>query len=175
MTEFFDVIDENEKIIGRASRDECHAKGFLHRAVHVIILNSKGEILLQKRSMKKDLYKGWWVDAASGHVDSGETYEETAKREIQEELGIDVGIEKLFKVRKKYVGEGYVDNEIVAVYLGYSDGPFRFDKDEVEFVKFFPPKIVLKMLKTEKFTPATVAIFEELKKRPELLKRLGLS
>lgn len=175
MTEYFDIIDENDKIIGKASRDECHKKGLLHRAVHIMIINSKGKMLLQKRSMKKDLYKGWWIDAAAGHVDSGESYEGTAKREMMEELGIDVNIEELFRVRKKYASNSYVDNEIVTVYLGKSNGPFKFDKNEVDFVKFFPPKKVLEMLKTEKFTPVTVVIFEELEKHPAILKKLGLS
>ena len=55
--EIFDVIDENNKVIGKATRKEVHAKGLLHRAVHILIVNSKGEMLLQKRSMTKDLYK----------------------------------------------------------------------------------------------------------------------
>jgi len=60
------------------------------------------------------------------------------------------------------------------IYLGKSNGPFSPPKDEVDFVKFFQPKEVLRMLKREKFTPGTIAAYEELKKHPELLKRLGL-
>ncbi len=175
MTEYFDVVDKNDKIIGKASRAECHKKGLLHRAVHIIVLNSKGDILLQKRSMKKDLYPGWWIDAAAGHVDSGETYEQTAKREMKEELGIDINIEKILKLKKEWKGDEKIDKEIITVYLGESSGPFKFDKEELDFVKFFQPKEVPKMMKKEKFTPATVAIFKELKKHPKLLKRLGLS
>jgi len=175
MTEYFDVVDENDNVIGKASRNECHKKGLMHRAVHITIINSKGQILLQKRSMNKDLYKGWWIDGAAGHVDSGESYEEAARREIKEELGIDVKLEELLKLKKKWSGNGKTDNELITLYLGKSDGPFNPPKDEIDFVKFFKPKEVLAMLKTEKFTPGTQAIFEELKKHPKLLKRLGLS
>ena len=179
MTEYFDVINEKDEVVGKATREECHKKGLLHRAVHIILVSKKGQILLQKRSMKKDLYKGWWIDAAAGHVDSGESCEQAASREVKEELGLNVGkdvkMEELFKLRKKAAGKDYIDNEMITVYLVKSDGPFTVPKDEVEFVRFFDPKEVLKMLKTEKFTPGTQAVFEGLMKRPEHLKRLGLS
>ncbi len=56
--EHFDVVNDEDKVIGKAPRDECHAKGLLHRASHILILNSEGKILFQKRSMEKDLYPG---------------------------------------------------------------------------------------------------------------------
>ena len=175
MTEYFDVIDKNDKVIGKASRDECHAKGLLHRAVHIVIINSKGQLLLQKRSIKKDLYPGWWIDAAAGHVDSGETPIEAANREIMEEIGVSVNLEELFRFRKKWKGSGKIDNEIITVYAGRSDGTFKINTEEVQFVKFFSYKKIREMLKKEKFTPGTVGLFRELKKRPELLKRFRLS
>ncbi len=173
--EYFDVVNEKDEVIGCAPRQTCHKLGLMHRAVHIILLNSKGEILLQKRSMSKDLYPGWWIDAAAGHVDAGEDYDESAKREAKEELGIDVKLEKLFKYKKKDVGKNHIDNETIILYIARSDGPFKVPEDEVQFVQYFQPEQVLKMLKTEKFTPGTVAAYEEISKRPELLKRLGLS
>ncbi len=169
--EIFDVVDENNKVVGKATRKEAHTKGLLHRAVHILIVNSKGQVLLQKRSMTKDLYKGYWIDAAAGHVDSGESYESSARRELKEELGISTKLEALFDC-KKYTGN---DNEIIRVFLGKHNGPFKAHKEEVDFVRFFGPKTILKMMKTENFTPATITIFEEIRKRPELLKSLGLS
>ncbi|MFH0948862.1 MAG: NUDIX domain-containing protein [Candidatus Aenigmatarchaeota archaeon] len=145
---FFDIVDENDKIIGKASRKECHTKGLWHRAVHILIINSKGEILLQKRCMKKDLYKGYWTDAASGHVDSGENYEETAKREMVEELGISIKLENLFDC-KQYTGN---DNEFIRVFLGRHNGSFRINKDEIEFVEFFSFEEIMKMMKTTKLS-----------------------
>lgn len=174
-SEYFDVINEKDEIVGCAPRDTCHRKGLLHRSIHVLILNSKSELLMQKRSMKKDLYPGWWIDAAAGHVESGETYEETAKREMKEEVGISVKIEELFKIRKSWKGSGNIDNELITVYLGKSDGPFRFNKDEVELLTFYKPKDVMKMVEKKNVTPATVKILSEIKKRPKLLKRLGLA
>ena len=174
MTEYFDVIDENDRVIGKASRDECHKRGLLHRAVHILILNGKGEMLLQKRSMKKDLYPGWWIDAASGHVGLGEDYDAAASRELMEEIGVNTPLEYLLTVRKTWSGNGKIDDEIIHVYLGHSDGPFKINDDEVELVRFYDPKKVLEMIKNKKLTPATVKILEEIRKQPKLLRRLGL-
>ncbi len=71
-------------------RSEVHARGLRHRAVHVLVFNSRGEIFLQKRSMKKDRQPGVWDSSCSGHVDAGENYEATAVRELREELGLDI-------------------------------------------------------------------------------------
>ncbi len=167
LEELFDVVDENNNVVGKATRGEVHTKGLWHRAIHVLILNSKKEILLQKRSMTKELYKGYWIDTA-GHVDSGESYEETAKREMKEEIGIDTELEHLFDCTK-YTGN---DNEFIRVFLGHHDGPFEINKNEMDFVKFFPIKKIFEMIKTEKITPGTLSILKELEKHPELLKRL---
>lgn len=173
--EFFDVIDKDNKVTGKAPRDECHRRGLLHRAVHIMILNSKCEFLLQKRSKKKDLYSGWWTSSASGHVASGDGYDETAHRELKEEIGIDAKLGKIFVVIKDYKGEGKCDRERIMFYVARHEGPFKINKDEIDSVKFFPPGKIREMMQKEKFTPGTVAVFRELRKRPELLKRLGLS
>lgn len=173
--EFFDIIDKNNKVVGKAPRDECHRKGLLHRAIHIMILNSKGQLLLQKRSKKKDLYSGWWTSSASGHVESGDDYVETAHRELKEELGIEAKLEPLFAVVKDYRGQGKHDRERIQFYIGRHEGPFNFSREEVDSVEFFSPEAITKMMQKEKFTPGTVAVLRELKKHPELLKRLGLS
>ncbi|MBI2578580.1 MAG: NUDIX domain-containing protein [Candidatus Aenigmarchaeota archaeon] len=167
MTEYFDVVDEGNSVIGRAAREECHSKGLWHRASHVIIVNSKGELLLQKRSMKKDLYKGYWIDAAAGHVDSGEAYEHAAKRELKEEIGVTAALMQLFDF-KKQTGN---DNEIIRVFAARHDGPFFPNKEEVDFVKFFTLEEINEMLKKDKFTPATLDILKEINRDPSILSR----
>ena len=172
--EYFDVVDKNDKVVGKASRDECHKKGLLHRASHILILNSEGKILFQKRSMGKDLYPGWWIDSAAGHLDSGEDYESAAHRELKEELGIDTDLVYLFSKRKKWKGDGKIDNEAIKVFGGKHNGTFNIEKSEVEFVKFLSLQEALHLIKTDRVTPLTVEILKELKKNPTILKRLGL-
>src|SRR4030081_713278 len=98
--EIFDVVNESDEIIGQRSRAEVHRLGLMHRAVHVLVFNSRGQVFLQKRSMTKDRQPGLWDSSASGHVDSGEDYDRCAIRELREELGLrlDQPPRRLFKL-----------------------------------------------------------------------------
>jgi 16S rRNA (adenine1518-N6/adenine1519-N6)-dimethyltransferase len=87
--EIFDVVNDRDEIVGRQSRREVHRLGLKHRAVHVVLFNGRGEIFLQKRSMKKDCFPGAWDSSASGHLDVGESYDACAVRELREELGLE--------------------------------------------------------------------------------------
>ena len=85
--ELFDVVDANDQVIGQEKRAVVHRKKLLHRAVHVFILNKRGEVFLQKRSRLKDAHPGVWDSSVAGHLDSGEGYECCAVRELGEEAG----------------------------------------------------------------------------------------
>ena len=87
-SELLDVVDSEDRVLGQATRGEVHAKGFLHRSVHILVFNSKGDLFLQKRAMTKDENPGYWDSSASGHVNAGEDYLTCAHRELLEELGI---------------------------------------------------------------------------------------
>ena len=127
MVEYLCWVDEEDNLIGRASREECHSKRLIHRSVYIFVLNSEGKLLLQKRSMSKDLYPGYYTGSATGHVDYGESYEEAAHRELKEELGIDGQLHYLGKFRTVSKEE----NEISALYVMLFDGEFEFNKEEI--------------------------------------------
>ena len=97
--EIYAVVDADDKIIGKATRKEIHEKGLWHRSVHIFIMNTRGALFLQKRSLKKDLYPGCWDSSAAGHVDWGESYQQAAKRELREELGINEPLTFRFSVQ----------------------------------------------------------------------------
>ncbi|MGH7972763.1 MAG: NUDIX hydrolase, partial [Limisphaerales bacterium] len=86
--EIFDVVDDKDQVVGKRTRDEVHRLGLMHRAVHVLVFNAHGQVFLQKRSMKKDRQPGLWDSSTSGHLDSGETYDHCAIRELGEEIGL---------------------------------------------------------------------------------------
>ena len=86
----FDVVDETDKVIAQAARREVHARGWRHRAVHVLVFNWAGELFLQKRAPSKDTAPGAWDSSASGHVEAGEGYDACAVRELREEIGLRV-------------------------------------------------------------------------------------
>ena len=162
MAEILDIVNEKDEVIGQRERKDVHSSNLVHRGAHVFVFNSKGEILLQKRSMKKDKYPGFWGDMA-GHVDSGDGYEETARRELKEEIGIEAKLEFLMKFRKQVEN----DQEIITVFKCNHEGPFRINREEIDEVRFFSPEEIRDMLgRGEKFAPgARVALEEWLKSK----------
>ena len=87
--EIFDVVSEDDEVLGQATRKEVHEKGLIHRAVHIFVINGRGELLLQRRSLLKDMHPGVWDSSAAGHLDAGEDYVSAAVRELEEEMGIE--------------------------------------------------------------------------------------
>jgi isopentenyldiphosphate isomerase len=134
--EILDVVDENDCVIAIKTRGEIHAEGLMHRAVHILLFNSKGELFLQKRSMSKDEQPGKWDSSAAGHVDSGEAYVDCARREIAEELGIVVEqpMEMLFKLPASVL----TGNEHCMVYRYIFDGPLVLQADEIDDGQWLP-------------------------------------
>lgn len=143
MMEYLDVVDEQDRVIGREGKDACLAKGLVHRGSAILVFKDASfkEILLAKRS-KVERSPGLWCHPG-GHVVSGESYEDAAKRECMEEL-FSKGLEEfskssasefsyLFKFRKHDPG----DEEWIAVYRVVLTGPFRPDPSEVDEVRFF--------------------------------------
>jgi isopentenyl-diphosphate delta-isomerase type 1 len=128
--EIFDVVNERDEVVGRQTRREVHRLGLMHRAVHVLVFNSQGEVFLQKRSMSKDRQPGLWDSSASGHVDTGEEYDACAVRELGEELGLHVREtpHRVFKL----TASPETDQEHVWVYRCEAEGPFELHPEEIE-------------------------------------------
>jgi len=106
----------------------------MHRAVHLVVMNEKGEVLLQQRSARKDSHPGWWDISVGGHVDVGETYEDAATRELREELGIAGAFREV--AQRSPAGEnGW---EFVRVYECRHEGPFAPNADEIDAVRWVP-------------------------------------
>jgi isopentenyl-diphosphate Delta-isomerase len=154
--EIFDVVNERDEVVGQAPRREVHARKLRHRAVHVLVFNSRDEVFLQKRSMLKDTAKGKWDSSSSGHLDAGEDYDTCAVRELREEIGLDLSegralrvpkmehesgtrgtrpsaLEKLFKI-EACAETGW---EFCWVYRCASEGPFQLHPEEIETGDWF--------------------------------------
>lgn len=158
--EIFDIVNERDEVIGRKPRSEVHASGLLHRAVHVLVFNACGEIFLQKRSMKKDRQPGVWDSSCSGHVDSGEVYDQTAVRELREEIGLNLSAPppRLFKIDACEE----TDAEFVWVYQCENEGPFQLHPYEIETGGWFTRERVSAWIqeKPEEFATAFVLIWK---------------
>jgi len=137
-SELFPVVDENDRIRCCASRSEVHGNNLRHRAVHILIFSAGGDLYLQQRSRWKDRHPLKWDSSAAGHVTAGETYDETAGRELKEELGVDVPLKRISKI----TASPGTDHEFIWLYRGVITGDLSPDKCEIETGVFLPPAIV---------------------------------
>ena len=160
--DIFDVVNERDEVIGRQPRREVHRLGLMHRAVHVLVFNSRGETFLQKRSMTKDREPGKWDSSTSGHVDSGEDYDACAVRELREEIGLT--IEKAPERQFKIAACPETDAEFVWVYRCQAEGPFQLHPEEIETGGWFAPEKVSHWIaeKPEDFASAFRLIWSRL-------------
>jgi isopentenyl-diphosphate Delta-isomerase len=145
--EIFDIVDSNDHVIGTAPRSEIHAKGLLHRAVHLWIFHPDGRLLLQKRSLTKDREPGRWTSSVSGHVNSKEDYDTAMHREIPEEIGVPASTCKDFQKVKQFSASLETDQEFVWLYQAVHPGPFQPDPHEVASLDWFSPAQIDQMLR----------------------------
>lgn len=137
--ELFDVVDAHDAVLRQATRREVHEQGLMHRAVHILVFNKNRDCLLQKRSLYKDKHPGVWDSSAAGHLDAGEDYESAARRELQEELGIEgVRLIPLGKLEPS-AQTGW---EHVALFAARYDGRVHFPAAEISGVMPFPAALV---------------------------------
>ena len=161
--EIFDVVNERDEVIGRESRREVHRLGLLHRAVHVLVFNTRGQVFLQKRSMSKDRQPGLWDSSASGHLDTGEAYDQCAVRELREEIGLELSrpLQKLFKVP----ASTETDQEHLWVYRCEAEGPFVLHPEEIERGDWFAPEEVSRWMRDrpQEFASALLVIWKQMR------------
>jgi 16S rRNA (adenine1518-N6/adenine1519-N6)-dimethyltransferase len=135
--ELFDVVDEGDHVVGQAPRGRVHAEGLRHRAVHILVINSAREVLIQLRSPSKDKHPETWDTSACGHVDAGEDYLTAARRELGEELGLE-HVPPLGRIGRITACEE-TGQEFVEVFCTFAEGPFHFSRDEITEVRWVAP------------------------------------
>jgi 16S rRNA (adenine1518-N6/adenine1519-N6)-dimethyltransferase len=136
--ELLAVVDRNDRPVKPMDRATIHRQHLLHRAVHIFLVNRRGELLLQKRSFRKDRFPRCWDSSAAGHVDAGESYQDCATRELQEEIGAATSLAKLGRLPASEA----TDHEFIEIYGGIHDGPFHWNPHEVETGGFFGLEMV---------------------------------
>ncbi|MBD3675067.1 MAG: NUDIX domain-containing protein [Planctomycetaceae bacterium] len=125
--EIFDIVDERDRVIGQMARSQVHAEKRLHRAVHIFVFRTTGELLIHLRSPDKDEQPNTWTSSASGHLSAGEDYTETAHRELEEEIGLSGHLEFLHK----FDACPETSYEFTALYRMVSDDEPTFDPVEI--------------------------------------------
>ncbi|MDX9747734.1 MAG: NUDIX domain-containing protein [Paludibacter sp.] len=149
--EQFPIVDSAGNVIGKASRTDCHSGSFLlHPVVHLHVINSWGELYLQKRADTKDVQPGKWDTSVGGHIDYGETPEQALLREAREELGIS-GFQPEYL--SMYTFTSKIESELVYSYLTLWDGAISPDPEEIEEGRFWTLNELLSAMGQNLFTP----------------------
>lgn len=138
--ELLEVVSTSGNIIRLAKRTELHSNpSLIHRVVHVLVFNKTGELLLQKRSLRKDIAPGKWDTSVGGHINPGEDISHAAKREMREELGIS---ECRLTFLCKYLFSNHCESELVSTFTCVYDGVIKFNIEEIDEIRFWNLKEV---------------------------------
>jgi 16S rRNA (adenine1518-N6/adenine1519-N6)-dimethyltransferase len=161
--ELFPVVDKMDRILRQATRSEVHGDNLRHRAVHILIFNERCELYLQQRSRCKDRHPLLWDSSAAGHVMAGEGYDEAAKRELQEELGINVPLKKVLKLS----ASPQTGQEFIWLYRGQLRGNIRPNRSEIESGAFLPPTTINGWIaaRPENFAPGFLKCWRAFRQR----------
>jgi isopentenyldiphosphate isomerase len=152
--ELVDVLDAAGAVVGTATRAEMRARNLRHRSVGIVVLDGHGRLLVHRRSDDKDVWPGRWDLACGGVVGAGEAWDDAARRELAEELGIDA-------VPVLLGGGVWADADtdaVVRVYAVVHDGPYRFADGEVVEARWVDRAGLDALRATASFCPDSVAI-----------------
>ena len=142
-------LDENLQPIGTLSLEEIHSKGLLHRSIHILVINNKGEIFIRKRSSKKKLYPGVLSSSVGAHVLKNQTPEECAKVNLKSFLNLDLPLEKIGEGRVK----DEIENEHIVVFLCKSEKVKNLNPDESDEGQFMNIDEVKELINQKQTTP----------------------
>jgi len=153
------VVDENDNVAGSAMLAEVWQKGLHHRVVAVFVLDDQGRMLLQLRGPDVGIFPNCWDQAVGGHVDEGFSYEQTALKETEEEIGLkNVQLEALgTQQNHETLEDGRIINQFECVYVARvpHGAALQPEEDEVAKLQWFTPRELSELLAEHpgQFTP----------------------
>jgi isopentenyl-diphosphate Delta-isomerase len=166
------LVDRADVPLGSAPKLAVHRDGRLHRAFSVLVLNRRGELLIQQRAAGKYHSEGLWANTCCSHPRPGEATEEAARRRLREEMGFDCALEPVGAfVYRADVGGGLVEHEYDHLFLGRWDGAPRPDPAEVGAWRWVQPRDLMSWIHARPwdFAPWFPLAVEELRAMPALL------
>jgi isopentenyldiphosphate isomerase len=156
------LVDGRNSVIGAVSRREMRTKNLPHRSTYILVFNSQGQLYVQKRTLTKDVFPGYYDPATGGVVLAGESYEQSAERELAEEMGIcNVPLTWLFDFYFAAARTRVWGGAFSCTY----DGPLTLQKEEVESVSLMTIEEILRRAETESFTPDGVYVVQRYREK----------
>lgn len=158
------LVDEQDNEIGTEEKLKAHQKGKLHRALSILVFNSKNEVLIQQRAKTKYHTPGLWTNTCCSHPRKGEKTKDAAHRRLKEEMGFDCELDEKFSfVYKAEFENGLTEHEYDHVFFGKFDGTPKPDPQEADDYKWVSMDELKKDIKThpQKYTPWFMMILEK--------------
>lgn len=157
--ELVEIVDRDNTPIGAVTRRIMRQQNLIHRASYILVFNRQGQLFIQKRTATKDIYPGYWDLAAGGVVQAGETYLESAARELREELGV-------AGVKLRHLFDQYFEDEHNKVwgriFSCIHNGPFTLQTEEIDYGRFIPLSEIEALHRSEPVTPDGMALLRRL-------------
>lgn len=153
--ELVDIVDEQDRVVAPVTRRRMRAERLRHRAVFVVVASTAGAVLVHRRSQDKDLWPGRWDIAVGGVVVAGEGYDDAARRELAEEVG-------LTGVVPTPIGSGrFADADVdlqARCYRVVHDGPFHFADGEVVEARWVEAAGLAALRASASFVPDSLSL-----------------
>jgi isopentenyldiphosphate isomerase len=157
MDELIDILTQEGKKTGKtALKSEAHKNGWFHATVHIWLFTLDKKILLQKRALTKKVFPGLWDISVAGHIGAGESILSSAKREVLEEIGLELKETELIKigtrVHQVQHKNGIQDNEHHHVFIAELKVPIstlKIQIEEVADIKLFDLSVLKDTKKLE--------------------------
>lgn len=131
------LVNERDEELGLMEKMEAHEKALLHRAFSVFVFNQKGQLLLQQRALDKYHSGGLWTNTCCSHPRPNELVADAASRRLQEEMGFETPLEKVFDfIYQASFDNGLTEHEFDHVFVGYYDGNIQVNPAEVNDYTF---------------------------------------
>jgi 16S rRNA (adenine1518-N6/adenine1519-N6)-dimethyltransferase len=157
------IVDENDQPVGSASKQEMRGKGLWHRVVRVMIENDQGQVLLQHRSPTKDIFPNTWDNSSAGHVDAGEDYETAVKRELMEELGLELPLTEIGRYVSRSKWQEYPLNRFTRVFKAKTnETPKKLEVGKVDDARWWDVAAVKQLIREhpDQASDGLIEVFE---------------
>jgi isopentenyldiphosphate isomerase len=155
--ELVDVVDDQGRTIATVTRREIRERHLPHRSTYILVFNQRGELFIHLRTPTKDVFPSYWDVCVGGVVSAGESFDDAARRETAEELGLELNPERLFPFR--YVDAVWTVHGMV--YRVVHDGPFRLQMEEIVRGEFVSIEEVTCRAAIESFCPDGLSVLRE--------------